>query len=64
MTRDAFKAVLNEFLSPNRKINLNHSGTIQLNHWLNPTGPHWPEPKGEIVLAMQLALEEILRLKK
>lgn len=61
MTRDQLRVLLNEFLPPHRQIKDNHSGTVKLNRWMNPTGKgHWPEPLSEVSLALQLALSKIL----
>lgn len=59
LSREEFIKVLNEFLPETRRIKSNHSGVVQLNRWLNPTGERWVEPRAEIAFAMQKALEKI-----
>jgi len=53
LTRDEFRVELNKLLPPKRQIKGNHSGIVQLNRWLSPSSKDWPEPFGEIVLAMK-----------
>lgn len=59
MTNKEFRVILNKHLPASRQIEDDHSGTVKLNRWLNPAGAQWPEPYGEIVLAMQKSLEEL-----
>jgi len=56
LTREGFRDILNDYLPPGRRIKSTHSGTVQLNRWLNPTGNQCIEPKAEIALAMKKAL--------
>lgn len=59
MTYSDFRAILNKHLPASRQIEDDHSGMVKLNRWMNPVGARWPEPYGEIVLAMQKSLAEI-----
>lgn len=57
MTREKFIEELNEYLCSKRKLPQTHSGLVQINRWLDPTGNNWSEPKSEISLAFAAWLE-------
>jgi hypothetical protein len=64
LTREEFRVELNRNLPSNRQIKDNHSGTVQLNRWLNPTSRMWSEPQGEIALAMKQFCEDFENTRK
>lgn len=53
LTREDFRVELNKLLPEKRHIPATHAGIVRLNRWLNPTSKDWPEPYGEITLAMK-----------
>lgn len=63
-TREWLLGELNKFLPERRRIVPNKSGMVKIYRWMNPTAKGWPEPSGEIALAMKKFIEIFIDPKK